>query len=317
MKKNKIILIIFVFLVLLTSGCTKILKDSENKVVTNPQTGQSLPSNILCQPTDEETIKKYTENGIDINTLPTCDEFKPFSTYDGVWSTVFVKSLAWLILFIGRLVKNYGIAVIIITILIRVCLIPITNKTAVQSENMKKIKPDMDNLEKKYKEKTDKESQMLKSQEMMAIYKKNGISPLSGCLFSLIQIPLFFAFYEGMQRLPVIFEESFLSFQLGTSPLKAFASGQYQYIIFIILVIASTYFSFKFNPTASTSPEQEKQMKLMSNMMIIFIGFASLSIPTGIALYWIFNSGFTILQNLLVKRRKENGKIIKKIRRKK
>ena len=58
------------------------------------------------------------------------------------------------------------------------------------------------------------------------------------------------------------------------------------------------------------SEEQEKQMKMMSNISIIFISIASLSISSGIALYWIFNSGFTILQNLLVKRSKKNANVI-------
>ena len=58
------------------------------------------------------------------------------------------------------------------------------------------------------------------------------------------------------------------------------------------------------------SEEQEKQMKMMSNFSIIFISIASLSISSGIALYWIFNSGFTILQNLLVKRSKKNANVI-------
>ena len=151
---------------------------------------------------------------------------------------------------------------------------------------------------------------MQKSQEMMLIYKKYGISPLSGCLFSFIQIPLFFAFYEAMNRIPALFEEKLLCFQLGTSPLTAMANGKFYYLIFVILVIATTYYSFKLNATATMSVEQEKQMKMMSNISIIFISIASLSISSGIALYWIFNSGFTILQNLLVKRSKKNANVI-------
>ena len=146
---------------------------------------------------------------------------------------------------------------------------------------------------------------MMKTQEQLAIYKKYNINPMSGCIFALIQIPLFFAFYESMNRLPVIFEGTFLRvFNLGTSPLTAIQNGQWYYLVLVLLVAAVTYFSFKLNKTASMNSEQEKSMAMTTNVMVIFIIIASFSISTSIALYWIFNSGFTIIQNLLVKRGK-------------
>lgn len=312
MKKNKLKIFVLLFTVVLTlTGCTKILKNNDKKVVQNTLTGQNLVENILCKPTDENTLKLYRENNVDVDSLVDCKNFSVASGgYEGIWTTIFVKPLAWIIIKIGNLVKNYGLSVIIVTLLIRMILYPITKKTALQSENMKKAKPELDKLEKKYKNRQDNEAQIQKSQEMMMIYKKNGINPLSGCLFSFIQIPLFFAFYEAMNRIPALFEENLLGFQLGTSPLTAMSNGKFYYIIFIILVIATTYYSFKLNSTASMSSDQEKQMKMMSNISIIFISIASFTISTGIALYWIFNSGFTILQNLLVKRSKKNANVI-------
>ncbi|MBE6152187.1 MAG: YidC/Oxa1 family membrane protein insertase [Firmicutes bacterium] len=311
MKNKKITLVLLFIMLISLTGCTKILKNEENKAVQNQTTGQSLVENILCQPEDQSTIELYNQNNIDITKLPKCNEFKITSGgYEGIWTTVFVKPLAWIIIQIGNLVKNYGLSVIIVTLLIRLVMYPVTQKTAMQSENMKKAKPELDKLEKKYKNRQDNESMMQKSQEMMAIYKKHNISPLSGCLFSFIQIPLFFAFYEAMNRIPALFEENLLGFQLGTSPLTAMSAGKFYYIIFVLLVIGATYFSFKLNSTASISGEQEKQMKMMTNVSIIMISIASFTISTGIALYWIFNSGFTILQNLLVKRRKKNDNII-------
>lgn len=312
MKKNKLKIFVLLFTVVLTlTGCTKILKNNDKKVVQNTLTGQNLVENILCKPTDENTLKLYRENNVDVDSLVDCKNFSITSGgYEGIWTTIFVKPLAWIIIKIGNLVKNYGLSVIIVTLLIRMILYPITKKTALQSENMKKAKPELDKLEKKYKNRQDNEAQIQKSQEMMMIYKKNGINPLSGCLFSFIQIPLFFAFYEAMNRIPALFEENLLGFQLGTSPLTAMSNGKFHYIIFIILVIATTYYSFKLNSTASMSSDQEKQMKMMSNISIIFISIASFTISTGIALYWIFNSGFTILQNLLVKRSKKNANVI-------
>ena len=304
-KKNKILKIfVILFLVVSLTGCTKILKDSKGKAVTNKITGQSLTENILCQPTDKETIKIYEKNNINIEKLPECEELNIFAgNYDGVWTTIFVKPLAFLIVRLGVLFKNYGLAIILITLIIRLIMYPITKKTAMQSENMKKAKPELDFLEKKYKNKQDSDSMMMKSQEMMSIYKKYDINPMSGCLFSFIQIPLFFAFYEALNRLPAVFEGKFLGFKMGMSPMNGISNGNYLYIIIIVLVIGATYLSFKLNATASMSKEQEGQMKMMTNMMLIFIGIASFSISTGIAIYWITNNTFTIIQNLIVKRR--------------
>lgn len=309
MKKKIAKIFVMLFLVLSLTGCTKTLKDENNKAVVNEKTGQSLPSNILCRAEDKTTVEIYEKHGIKMEELPKCSEFKITSGgYDGIWATIFVRPLAWVIIKLGLLVKNYGLAVIIITILIRLILYPMTQKTAMQSENMKKAQNDLSKLEKKYQGKQDQESMMQKSQEMMIIYKKYNINPMFGCLFSLIQIPLFFAFYEAMNRLPAIFEESFLGFQLGTTPLMALQDGKFYYLIFVVLVSLTTYFSFKLNSGASMSQEQEKQMKMMSKISVIMISVASITMSVGIELYWIFNSGFTIVQNLLAKRKKQNVK---------
>lgn len=310
MKNKTLKIITTLFLAISLTGCTKILKDGKQPV-QNPETGQNLVSNILCQPEEQTTIDIYKEHDFDLDKLPKCKDFKINSNgYEGLWTTLFVKPLARILLLTGGLVKNYGLAVVLLTLVIRALLLPVTKKTAMQSENMKKAKPKLDKLEQKYKGKTDQESMMQKSQEMMLIYKENNINPLSGCLFSLIQIPLFFAFYEALNRLPAIFEENFLGFQLGTSPLTAFKTGNWLYIIFPILVCLATFFSFKLNATASMSSEQEQQMKMMMNISIVFITIASFTMSTGIELYWIFNSGFTVIQNLLVKRSKKNANII-------
>lgn len=308
--KNKILKVLTLILVTVTlTGCTTLLKDSKNNPVKHPETGQTLTKNILCQPTEKKTLELYKSNKIDVKKLPKCDNFSIASGgYEGFWATVFVKPLAWIIISIGKILKNYGLAIITTTLLIRLVTMRMTKKAAMQSENMKLAQPELTKLEKKYKNRNDQESLMMKNQEMLYIYKKYNINPMSGCLFSLIQIPLFFAFYEALNRLPVIFEETLLGFQLGTNPIAAMSNGNLQYLLIVILVIGASYLSFKLNSGASMSEEQAKQMKMMSNMMVIFIGIASLSLSTGIAIYWITNNGFTILQNLIVKRRKNNVK---------
>ena len=95
---------------------------------------------------------------------------------------------------------------------------PLTKKTAMQSENLKKAQSDIDRINKKYENKQDQQSQMQKSQELMLIYKKYDINPLSNCLFAFIQIPLLFAFIEAINRTPAIFEGKFLGLHLGITP---------------------------------------------------------------------------------------------------
>jgi len=195
MKKLKIFLLIG--LLVLSTGCTKTLTDENNKTVKNDVTGQTLTENILCKPTNEHTYKIYKENGVKIDKLPECSEFKINSgKYEGLWTTFFVKPLAFFLLFLGKIVGNYGISVIIISIIIRLIAFPITKKTALQSEMMKKAQPEITKLQKKYANKQDQESMIKQNQEMMAIYKKYNINPMGGCLFALIQLPIFVAFLK-------------------------------------------------------------------------------------------------------------------------
>ena len=303
---NKKKIIILILLLTILTGCTKSLT-KDDKVVKNPTTGQSLTENILCKPKDEEIIKIYEENKKEINKLPECENFKINSGgYEGIWTSIFVKPLAWVILKIGNFVKNYGVSLIIVSLLIRLIAFPITKKTAMQSELMKNAKPELDRLEKKYKDKTDQDSLMKKNQEMMIIYKKYNIDPVSGCLFSLIQLPLFIGFLEAINRVPAIFEEKFLIFQLGTTPMTAFLNKNFWYLILIVIVALTTYYSFKFNATAMPN---DSQTKMMNRTMVIMITVMGLFMTSALNIYWITTNLFTIFQNLLVKRGKKNGKI--------
>ena len=309
MKKKKLFIIMLLFITL-TTGCTKYLSDDNKKRITNENTGQSLTSNILCKPTDKELIsiyEKYSDNmEVKLKNLPECKNMKIYNskTYSGLWEQIFVMPIAWLIIKLGLLVKNYGISVMLIGLALRVVLMPLSLKTARQSENMKKAQPEIEKLEKKYKDKTDSDSMMKKSQETMLIYKKYDINPVGGCLVSFIQLPLFFAFLEAINRVPAIFEEKLFTLQLGTTPLVGIKSGNYVYLILIALIILTTYFSFKFSMATAGSSEQQQQMKFMTTFMLIFISIASFSLPSAIALYWIVTNGFNVIQTLIVKKRR-------------
>ena len=184
MKKLKKLIIVFLLVFLLT-GCTKQLtvektneKGKKTKVVVKYEkgdkaTGQTLTENILCKPENEELIDLYKKNGVKTDKLVKCSDFSPrLDTKEGIWDNIFIKPLAWLILKLGEVVKNYGLAVILVGIIIRLLLYTVTNKSAMQSENLKKPQPELQRLEKKYDNKADDQQAMMqKSQEMMAIYK--------------------------------------------------------------------------------------------------------------------------------------------------
>lgn len=302
-KRNYTKLIIVLLSILLVTGCTKQLTDSDNKAVKNPATGQTLTKNILCQPEDEDTIKLYEENNVDIDSLPKCENFSIGSGgYEGVWTSVLVKPLAWLIIQFGNIVHTYGLGLIITSLLIRLIAFPLTRKTAMQSELMKEAKPKLDKLEKKYAGKTDQQSMSMKAQEMMAIYKEYKISPFAGCIFALIQIPLFIAFLESINRVPAIFEETFIGFQLGTSPMTGISNGNFLYIILTVIVAVTTYYSLTLN---SASNPGNQQMKVMMRVMFFMILITSIFMTSALNVYWITTNLFTVVQNLIVRRKKE------------
>ncbi len=301
-NKKKLLIVMLLFLTI-TTGCTKTLTDKNNKAVTNKITGQNLTENILCRPTDKETIKQYKKNKVDINKLPKCENFKiNDGKYEGLWTTFLVKPLAYFILQLGKLTKNYALALILITLIIRLISYPFTKKTAMQSELMKKAQPEMQRIQKKYADKKDEKSMMMQSQEMMAVYKKYNISPASGCLFSFIQLPLFIAFYEAVQRFPAIFEDNFLGLQLGTTPTVGFTTSSfYAYIIIMLLISLTTYYSFKMNMSGQTLDPAMKKMPIYMSVMIIV---TALFMPSALCVYWFINNLCTILQNIAVKKQK-------------
>lgn len=303
-KSNKFKLILIIILLLITTGCTTTLTDKNKQPVKNPDTGQNLTKNIICQPTNKTTIKTYKENGVKVEKLPECEDFKiTTGKYEGLWTSIFIKPLAFILLFLGKKIGNYAISLIIASLAIRLIAYPVTKKTAMQSELIKKAQPELDRLQKKYKDKQDQESLMKQNQEMLMIYKKYNINPMSGCLFSMLQLPLFIAFFEAVQRTPAIFEDKFLGLQLGTTPTVGFGlSTWYIYVILIILIGLTTFFSFKLNSTGNMADPNMKMMPIMFTGMIIFTAFF---MPSALGIYWITSNVFTIVQNILIKRSKE------------
>ena len=309
MKKIKIGILVLMVFSLTACGNSNYITD-DGTPVEFEKTGQILQKDILCKPEDEELDALYQEYGdqtkINYDDLPLCSEFSLSSNEsDGIWEGIFVKPLAWLILKLGYLVNSFGLSVILIGLAIRLILMPISRKTMKQSSNMKKAQPEIAKIEKKYAGKTDNESMLAKSQEMMLVYKKYNISPFGSCLLAFIQLPLFFAFLQAINRTPAIFEDTFFGLTLGQTPMKGlFEYHQWAFIIIIALIILTTYLSFRnsMSTTQTGNQDMERQMQFMFKFMIIMISVASLYLSTAIALYWIATNGFVVLQNFIFKK---------------
>ncbi len=304
MKKK---ILILVLLLITLSGCTKrfTLEDESGK------SKKQYVSNIICKPESEELQKIYEDNKdkllVDYDKLPKCANLKVNSgKYEGLWTSIFVKPLAWVILFFGKLTNSFGLGLIIITILIRLIVYPLTKKSTIQAENMNKIQPELQKIEKKYanKDQNDREVMMQKSQEMMALYKKNNVNPISGCLPALLQLPLFIAFLDAINRVPAIFEEKFLFFHLGTTPKIGIQGGNWWYLVLTLLVAVTTYFALNKSSSnqAAAGNDMAKQTKMMTNVFTIMIIVMSIFMSSALNIYWIVSNACTLLQNLIVKR---------------
>ena len=304
-KKIKLLGFLVLCLFLLTA-CVRPLKD-DKKIITNPVTKQQLTENIVCQPEDKESIKVYNKykSKVDISKLPKCSEYMIFKgKYNGLWDSFFIKPLVVLLVQIGRLIKSYGLSIIIVTLILKLVTLPITISQIKQNKIMKEIQPDLAKLEEKYVGKTDQASIMNKTREQAAIYKKYNLNPLSTIASGVLTAVIFIAFYESIMRTPVIFENVFIGFQLGTSPLTAFNSGKYIYLILVVLNVLITYLTLKITQL-NTNKDSMQSMNTLFIVMPIIIGFMALVSPAALNIYWIVQSGFAFVQSYIINKKAE------------
>ena len=304
-KKIKLLGFLVLCLFLLTA-CVRPLKD-DKKIITNPVTKQQLTENIVCQPEDKESIKVYNKykSKVDISKLPKCSDYMIFKgKYNGLWDSFFIKPLVVLLVQIGKLIKSYGLSIIIVTLVLKLVTLPITISQIKQNKIMKEIQPELAKLEEKYTGKTDQTSIMNKTREQAAIYKKYNLNPLSTIASGVLTAVIFIAFYESIMRTPVIFENVFIGFQLGTSPLTAFNSGKYIYLILVILNVLITYLTLKITQL-NTNKDSMQSMNTLFIVMPVIIGFMALVSPAALNIYWIVQSGFAFVQSYIINKRAE------------
>ena len=211
------------------------------------------------------------------------------------WFDIIAKPLIWALKFSNRFTRNYGIDIIILTILIALIFHPLRVKSFKSMKKMQELQP----LIKKLKEKYPNDKQKM-NQEMMEIYKTKGINPMGGCLPMIIQIPVFFALYKGLsgaielRHAPFMFWINDLS---APEDLFSFTVAGYTLPIRILPLIMgiSQVIQQKMTPT-SIDPMQEKMMLFMP----IFFTFLFWGFPSGLVLYWLVNNIISIGQQYYI-----------------
>lgn len=207
----------------------------------------------------------------------------------GIWNEYFVYPLSLLIKYFARLFNdNFGLSIVVVTIIIRLFLLPLMIKQIKSSRAMQDIQPEMKELQKKYSSKDAKTQQKLQ-QETMALFQKHGVNPLAGCLPILIQMPILIAMYHAIMRTAEIKTGTFLWFSLG-SP---------DYVLPIIAG-AATFVQQKLMMAGSPA-NQNPQMVAMLYMMPIMITVFAFFFPAALALYWVVGNIFMVVQTLFLR----------------
>ena len=187
---------------------------------------------------------------------------------------------------------NYGIAIILLTLLVRMVMFPLGRKQAMAAKKMQDLQPLLKVIQEKYK--NDKEKQ---GRETMALYKKHGVNPLGGCLPALIQLPIFVGLWQALNTSVHLRHATFLYIHDLAAPDMLFKFpynveipwlGHY-FNLLPFLVVALMLVQTKLFAPPATTPEAETQQKMMKYMMI-FMAFMFYKVPSGLGIYFITSS---------------------------
>jgi YidC/Oxa1 family membrane protein insertase len=199
---------------------------------------------------------------------------------------VLAQPLLTVLTFFYGFFKNYGVSIILLTVLIKVLFWPLTHKSYSSMKSMQKLQPEMQKLRDKYK--NDKERL---NKEMMALYKTHRVNPLGGCLPMLVQIPVFFALYKVLLD----------SIALRHAPFAFWLtdlSAKDPYYITPVLMGVTMFIQQKMTPSTA----DPMQAKIFMMMPIIFT-FMFLNFPSGLVIYWLVNNLLTIMQQYFIHRK--------------
>jgi len=212
---------------------------------------------------------------------------------EGIWNTIFVYPLSWVITKIAVFLNNsYGLSIIIVTVLIRLAILPLSVKQIKSSRAMQEIQPKLQELQKKYSSK-DANTQQKLQQETMELFQRNGVNPLAGCLPIFVQMPILIAMYHAIMRTTEISNYQFLWFELGSPDyILPFLVGGFTFLQQKLMM--------SFQNTSTQNPQLAMQMNLMLYMMPIMIGVMTFFFPAALGLYWATGNIFMIFQTLLI-----------------
>lgn len=183
---------------------------------------------------------------------------------------------------------NYGIAIILMTVLVKIILYPVTAKQIKSTKAMMDIQPKMKAIQTKYKD-----DKMRMNQELAALYKREGVSPLAGCLPLLIQMPIMIGIFYGVRDYNYVGPASFLW-------MKTIAEPDPMYILPVVSAVATFFQSKLSTPAADENIPGGNTTKYMTYFMPLFVGYISLEFPAGLIIYWIVMSIMQIAQQLIM-----------------
>jgi YidC/Oxa1 family membrane protein insertase len=204
------------------------------------------------------------------------------------WFGVFSKPLLWLLKSIQKVVGNWGVAIIFLTVFIKIVFFPLMQKQFVSSKRMQAIQPELKALKEKYKD-----NKELQTQATMKLFKDNQVNPMGGCLPMIVQMPVWFALYNVMLYSVELYNTKFLYLQDLT---EADPYGVLPLLVTVLMLAQQ-----KLMPMGSMDPAQQKIMRLMPLMFGIFM----FSFPSGLVLYFSVNNTLTILQQWIIYRKKD------------
>nr|WP_246476562.1 membrane protein insertase YidC [Salicibibacter cibi] len=214
------------------------------------------------------------------------------SESEGIWDHFFVFPLSWLIIQTAELMQgSYGLAIMGMTVVIRLLLLPLFLKQHKSSKAMQKLRPEIEQLRTQYDMKNTEEQRKMQ-QEMMSLYQNSGVNPLAGCLPMVIQMPILMAFYFAIVRTEEIATHSFLWMDLGNSD---------PYMIMPLLAGFAMFLQMQLS-TRNMPTEVAGQMKVMLYIMPVMIVGAGFALPSALSLYWFTGSIFMMIQTWIINR---------------
>ena len=221
---------------------------------------------------------------------------------DWGWFYFLTKPLFYALDYFYKLVGNFGVSILIVTVLIKLVLFPLANKSYVSMSRMKKLAPEMQKIKERYAD-----DRMRQQQAMMELYKKEKVNPASGCLPILVQIPVFFALYKvlfvtiEMRHAPFFGWIQDLSAPDPTSVFNLFGLIPWEPPLFLmigawpIIMGITMWVQMKLNP-APPDPIQQK----IFTWMPVFFTYLLASFPAGLVIYWAWNNFLSVLQQSFI-----------------